>query len=394
MTETELDKLRERFLDIAEDGEEKKNLEDDLRDEFLKDEMVALLESAGIETKANWTKDELSEKMLSDSFIERVVEDFTPPDDKVRASVKRKKMGLSFFEDMLSPSKLLMNFKSGEYGGIEEFWEDLQKELRSGFGEFKLPPQKYWESVEKEWKEKVRKIQHNINELSETEIPQEEIEELNKLWKDFVKEMSLHLGEIPIELQLRKKKVFGMIQEHTDESKEIISKREKNLKELYPLWFDMVEDIRQELEDTRNYMEDKEEMIYDQWEEFKGEFTTKVEALAVENADKMEKVDKLWSSLSKNFEKSLAKGFEKDHHLHEAFWEELGREKPLMFNRFEKIRKKLQDDYYQMAEQTIESLKQGYEEMTTLEEKDEEKDKEIAELKKRIEELEKKLEEQ
>ncbi|MFP4609197.1 MAG: hypothetical protein ACLFNY_06415 [Candidatus Aenigmatarchaeota archaeon] len=387
MTETEIDKLREKFLEIVQEDEEKEQLKENLKDEFLKDEMVALLKSADVEPDKNLTKDDLSDEMLSEEFISKVEKEFSPPEEKEEITIKRKKGAI--MDELLSPSRLFMKFRTGEYGTMEEFWEDLQKRIKSGFKDFKMPPQEYWETVEKEWKKKVQKIQKNINQLSETEIPQEDLEELNRLWKEFVKEMNLHLGEIPIELQLRKNKVIEIIKDHSQESKELIA--EKDFKELYPLWFDMLEEVREELEEARDYMEDKEEDIYDEWEDFRDEFTMEIEAMAVEHADQMEDVDELWSSLSENFEEKLAKGFEEHDHIYRAFWQEVGREKPMMLKKFKEIREKVEKDYSNVVEDALESIKKGYEEMMAPVER--EKDEEIDELKERIEELEKKLEE-
>lgn len=394
MTEKEIDNLRKKFLDAVEDEEEDEKLIKDLEDEFLKDEMIALLKCADIEVKKNWTKYDIAEKMLSKDFKEKIKENFSPPEEEEDIEIKKRKDKIPLLDDFFSPSKLFMNFSKGEYDSIEGFWEDLQKEIKGGFEEFKFPPKRYWERVEKDWKKRVRKIEKNLEELSDTEIPSEELDELTDLWKGFVKEMNLLLGEIPIELQLRKNKVLEIIKDHSEESKEIISEKERDLKELYPLWFDMLEKTRGELEEARNYMENKEEEIYDHWEEFKEEFTLKMEKMAVEHADKMEDVERLWSSLSENFEKKLAEGFAEHDHLYKAFWEEMGREKPLVLKKFEEVREKIEKDYSQVVEQALESIKKGYEEMVSPAEEEIGKEEEIAELKKRIEELEEKLEEE
>ncbi len=397
MTETEIDKLRKRLIETVDKDKEEGRLKEDLEDEFLKDEMVSLLKSGGIEPNKNWTKEELAEEMLSENFIEKIKEEFTPnEEEKEEIKIKGKESKMPIIDEMFSPSKMFMDFRKGEYESIEKFWEDVQKSIKSGFAEFKMPPQKYWENVEEQWKKKVRKLQKKIDALSETEIPQEELEELNQMWKGFTKEINLHVGEIPIELQLRKKKVLDIIKEHSEESKEIISEKERDIKELFPLWFDMIEMIREELEEARDYMEDKEEEIYDEWEEFNDEFTLKVEAMAVEHAENMEDVNEIWSSLSENFEKKLAEGFAEHDHIYKAFWEEMGREKPIMFKKFEEFRKKIEKDYSGMVENALESIKSGYEEMISPVETEavKEKEEEIEELKKRIEKLEKKLEEE
>ncbi|MEF8873397.1 MAG: hypothetical protein V5A88_01860 [Candidatus Thermoplasmatota archaeon] len=396
MTETEIDKLRKRLMDTVEEEKDEDRLKEDFKDEFLKDEMFSLLKSADMEPNTNWTKDELAEEMMAEDFMEKVEEEYTPNEEEEEIELKGKKSKVPIMEDLFSPSKMFMNFRTGEYDSMEEFWEDLQESLKGGFDEFKMPPQKYWEEVEEEWKKKVRKLQKNIDELSDTEIPQEDLEELKQMWKDFVKEMNLHMGEIPIELQLRKKNVLEIIKEHSEESKEILSEKERDLKELYPLWFEMIESIKEELEEARDYMEDKEEEIYDEWDMFKDEFTMEVEDIAVEHAENMEDVDEMWSSLSESFEKKLAEGFGEHDHIYKAFWEEMGREKPIMFQKFEEFRENVEKDYSGMVEKALDSIREGYEEMISPVEKGtvKEKEEEIEELKERIEKLEKKLEEE
>ncbi|MBS3815986.1 MAG: hypothetical protein KGY76_00285 [Candidatus Thermoplasmatota archaeon] len=381
---TDIDELKERFLDRYEEDKSKEELQNDIKDEFLKDEMVDLVESAGIEVKSGWTKDDLSEKMASGDFRENI-------------SAKKKGTGgaeeKSSIKDMLSPSKLLMTFATGDSKDMENFWEELQKEVMKGFEDFEITPQRYWKDVEKEWKERSRKLQKKIEELAGEEIPEEDVDELMNLWKGFVKEMNLQLGEIPIELKLRKDNILNTIKKHTNKSKKMIANPEEDASELYTLWFDMLEEIREELEEARNFMEDREESIYELWEEFRKDFTEKLKDISTEyGGEEIENLEKFWDVLSEDFEAQLSEGFEEHDHLYEAFWKKMGKEKPKMLKKIEEFREETLEDYSGIVEKALDSFKETYEEMVVPSRK--KKEEEIKELKDRIDELEQKLEEQ
>ncbi len=383
---TDIDKLRKRFISTYDEEKEEDGLKEALDDEFLKDEMLALLKDAGVEAKSTWTKNELAEKIISEDIQEEIEAD---EEEKSEVESGEEKGSM---EDLFSPSKLLMTFTSGDTADMEEFWEDLQEEVEKGFKDFRISPQKYWEDVEEMWKERTRKFQKNIDALEDTNIPREEVEKLNELWKGFMKEMNLHLSEIPIELKLKKDNILDIIKDHSKKSRRMIANPNEDLKDLYPLWFDMVEEIREELEDARTFMEDREEMVYETWDEFKEEFTEELTAMAVEHAGEMEGMEEMWSSISEEIEERLAKGFEEHDHLYEAFWKEMGKEKPEMLKKFEELREKIEEDYTGMIEKALDSVKEGYQDMLAPTRK--EKEEEIEELKERIEELEEKLEEE
>lgn len=386
---TDIDDLRERFMKTYDESKDQGELKEIMDDKFLKDEMQDLLTSVGVEVKSTWTKDELSEKMVSEDLYKKIEieeEDIEKSSD-VEAGEEK-----AFLDDILSPSKLLRSIALGDTTDMKKFWEDLQKEVEKGFKGFRISPQKYWEHVEEMWKERTRKLQKNIEELEDTNIPQEEVEKLNDLWQGFIKEMNLQLAEIPIELKLKKDNILDSIKDHSKKSRRVIANPSEDIKDLYPLWFDLVEDIREELEDARSFMEDREEMVYDTWDEFKEEFTDELTTMAVEYTSEMEEIEDMWSSISTDIEKRLTEGFEEHTYLYEAFWKEMGEDKPMMLKRFEELRAKIEKDYTSMIEKALDSVKEGYSEI--LAPHREEKEKEIKELKERIEELEEKLEEE
>jgi len=383
----EIDDLRKRFIRTYDEEKKDEEIKDALDDEFLKDEMQELLKSVGVETDSTWTKDDLSDRMISKAFYEELKAEV----EKEQKSEVDSEEEDEYMEDIFSPSKLLRGFASGDAGDMEEFWESIQKEVQKGFKDFRLSPQKYWKDVEELWKERSRKFQKSIEALEDTKIPQEEVDELNELWKAFVKEMNLHLSEIPIELKLKKDNILDIIKDHSKKSRRMIANPNEDIKDLYPLWFDMIDEIKKELEETREFMEDREEMVYETWDEFKEDFTDQLTSMAVEYAAEMEDMEDTWSSISEDIEQRLAKGFEKHDHLYEAFWKTMGKEKPMMFKKFEELREKMEKDYTGMIEKALDSVKEGYEDMLAPGRK--EKEKEIDELKERIEELEKKLEE-
>ncbi len=378
------DELLERYLKVYEMKEDADDLLEELKEEFLKEEMEEIFEKCDMEVKTGWTKDEMAEEMLSEDFYEKVVTILKPSEEKKEEKSEKRK-------SVFSPSEFLkgidLDFSEKDY--MKKFWRDLQKEAETGLEDFKISPEKYWLEIEKMWKEQSEIIQKNIERLAKTKIPEDDVEKLKNEWNKFTQEMSFHLKEIPIEIELKKNSISGIIEKHTDESKEIMSDSERELRELYPLWFDMVKKVREELEEGRNVLENKEEELYDTWENFSNTISEELEELSEEYPAADDLLDK-WNLISKKLDVKISKVPEKHDHIYRDFWESLGKKRPKLARKIEEITEKTEKDYMNMIEDALEPIRETYEQMIKPDKK---KKDEIKELKERIAELEKKLDE-
>ncbi len=382
------DNLFERYLETRKKTEDEEELIERLNVEFLKDEMEDLLEEVGVEVKSSWTKDEIAEHMISDEFFEKVKEEAGSGEESGAEEVEVKFTGEEKGESLFSAEKLLKGFDMASTRHIQKFWEDLQKEVDKGMKDFKISPETYWKEVEKLWKERSSEIQKSIERLAATEIPEEDLDDLKEEWQDFTKDMSYHLKEIPIAIELRKNAISDIIESHSDKSKKIIEDPDKKMRDLYPLWFDMVNEVREELEEGRNELEDMEEELYETWDEFSDNITEKMKELAEEHSEEGGEMLEQWSEISEEVDEKLSKVPEKHDDIYKEFWKNLGSKKPMLSKRIEELTKR---DYEDMIGDFFKPMRDTFEKMIGTTER---KEEEIDELKERIAELEKKLEEE
>jgi len=377
----EVEELYERYLEVYDEEEEDDKLMEEFKNEFLRDEMEELLESLDIEIESDWIKDDMAYKMLSTDFYERVKEIVgETPEEGEKVEVKTEKG--------FTPTKVFGDFGIGTPSYIKKFWKEMQKEVDKNLSDLKISPEKYWIEIEKMWEEQSEVVKKNIEMLAKRELPEEDVEKLMSEWEDFTEEMNFHLREIPLEIELRRESISDIIEEHTEKSREIMADPEKKLRDLYPLWFDLVKEVREELEDARNRLEDKEEALSDTWDEFSESITKELRELAEEH-DEAKKLFEKWDLISDKLDKKMAKIPEKHDDIYKEFWESLGRKRPGLAKKIEEFTELTEKEYMDRIENILEPIRSTYEKM--IKPKDEKE--EIKELKDRIAELEKKLEE-
>ncbi len=380
----EAKELYERYLEVYDKEEDKDEIREILKDEFLKDEMEDLLASLDIEIQTGWTKDDMADQMLSVDFYEVVKGRLGKYGEEKEESEPEVK------EEKFEPSKFFEGFTSEGPRYIKKFWEDMQKEVDKNLPGFKISPEKYWLEIEELWEEQSQVIKKNIERLARTELPDEDVDRLKAEWNKFSEEMNFHLKEIPLEIELRRETLNEIIEEHTEESRKIIADTDRKIRELYPLWFDMIKDIREELEEGRSSLEDKEEQLYDTWDEFSGTISEELKKMAEEN-ETAENLLKKWSMISDRIDEKISKVPEKHDDIYRDFWENLGKEKPKLAKKIEELSEFTERDYMESIENLLEPIRSTYEKM--IKPKETEKDKKISDLESRIAELEEKLEE-
>lgn len=382
----EADELYGRYLEAYDKKEDAEEIRDVLKDEFLKDEMEELLSSLDIDVQSNWTKDDMADQMLSIDFYEVVKGRVGQYDEEEEPEIEEEEE-----VDVFETADLLQGLTTDGGKYIKKFWEDMQKEVDESLGSFKISPEKYWMEVEDMWEEQSQVIKKNIERLAKTELPDEDVDRLKGEWEKFSGEMDFHMKEIPLEIEIRRETLKDVIQEHTDRSREIIADQDKKISELYPLWFDMVKEIREELGEGRKSLEDKEEELYDTWDEFSENITVQLKKMAKEN-ENAEKLLKKWSLISDKLDKKISKIPKKHDHIYRDFWKNLGKEKPQLAQRIEEFTELAEMEYMDKLEEFLEPIRSTYEKMFKpgLTKKDEK----IKTLEQRIEELERKLEEE
>jgi len=382
--------LYERYLEVYDEEEEDDRLMEKFKNEFLRDEMEEFLESLEIEIKSDWIKDDMAYQMLSIDIYESV-KDIVREESEEEKSKEEKKVEIKTgSKERYEPTKLFGDFGIGAPTYIKRFWKEMQKEVDKNLKDFKISPEKYWIEIEKMWEEQSKVLKKNIERLAKTELPEEDVEKLKSEWEAFTEEMNFHLKEIPLEIELKRESIGDIIKDHTEESRDIMGDPERKLRDLYPLWFDMVKEVREELEDGRKMLEEKEEDLSDTWDEFSESISQELRELAEEH-DEAKKLLEKWDLISDKLDKKMSKIPEKHDDIYKEFWENLGRKRPKLAKKIEEFTELTEKDYMDRIENVLEPIRSTYEKMIKPKKKDE-KD-EIKELKERIAELEKKLEE-
>ncbi|MFW5946158.1 MAG: hypothetical protein ACOCSJ_03040 [Candidatus Natronoplasma sp.] len=376
--------LYERYLEVYDEDEEDDKLMEKFKDEFLRDEMEDILESFEIELNSNWVKDDMASQMLSTELYKRVKDAVAESSEEEDETVETGS------KEPSTSAKLFGDFDIGAPSYIKKFWKEMQKEVDKNLKDIKISPEKYWLEIEKMWEEQSEVIKKNIEMLAKTKLPEEDVENLKSEWEDFTEEMNFHLKEIPLEIELKRESISDIIEEHTKESRKIMADPERKIRDLYPLWFDMIKEVREELEEGRNRLEDKEEELSDTWDEFSESITHELRELAEDHDEAKKLLDK-WDLISDKLDKKMVKIPEKHDDIYKEFWESLGRKKPKLAKKIEEFTEITEKDYMDRIENVLEPIRSTYEKMMKPKEKDEKE--EIEELKERISELEKRLEE-
>ncbi len=375
--------LYERYLEVYDEEKDEDEIKEGLKDEFLKDEMNDLLSSLDIDVQASWTKDDMADQMLSVDFYEVVKSRLERSMEEEEVEEKEEEK-----EEPFSADRLIGGLGMDTTKYIKKFWKDMQDEVDKNLGDFRISPEKYLMEVEKMWEEQSQMVKKNIERLARTELPDEDVDRLKEVWNEFSEEMSFHLQEIPIEIELRRESIKDIMEEHTKKSREIIGDTERKMSDLYPLWFDMVNEIRNQLEEGRSRLEDKEEELYNTWDRFSEELTEELTEMAEDNP-KAERFLEKWELISGKLDEKISKMPDKHDHIYRDFWESLGREKPRLARKIEELTEMTEIDYMDRIEKALEPIRTTYEKMIESKQKDEK----IKALEDRIEELEKKLEE-
>ncbi|MBS3789461.1 MAG: hypothetical protein KGY66_00910 [Candidatus Thermoplasmatota archaeon] len=378
--------LYERYLEVYDEEEEDDKLMEKFNDEFLRDEMEELLINLDVELESDWLKEDMAYQLLSIELYERVKDIVGEDSEEEKETVKDEAKG----EDIFTPTKLFGDFDIGAPKYIKKFWKEMQKEAGKNLKDLKISPEKYWIEIEKMWEEQSQVVKKNIEMLAKKGLPEEDVERLKKEWEDFSEEMNFHLKEIPLELEVKRESIGDIIEEHTEESRKIMAEPDRKLRDLYPLWFDMIKEVREELEDARDRLEDKEEALSDTWDEFSESISQELRELAEEN-EEAKKVLEKWELISSELDKKMSKIPEKHDDIYKEFWENLGRKRPKLAKKIEEFTEMTEKDYMERIENVLEPIRSTYEKMMKPKEKDQKE--EIKELKERISELEKKLEE-
>lgn len=373
---TDIEELYERYVKIYEEADE---LKEELKEGFLKDEMEELFNSLDIDYLTTWTKEDMVDEFISHDFYSKIKDEL---EEKHKVDIKFVKKE----EPGFSPSKILEALYMEESHYIKKFWENLQKEIDKGLKIFESSPKKHWEELESEWKERSEKLRKNIEGLSETKIPQKEVDQLTQEWKEAMEEMNEHLKSIPKEVEERKTNIMKILKDYAQRSKNIIGDPGEKLRKLYPLWFDMVKEVREELETGRDNIEKEEEELRKTWDKLSKDITQQLNKIK-KNYDKaLGEVPRMWRSLSNDIDRRMKELPERYLDVYESIWMDLGRKKPSVTKKLKELKERA-EEYQPIVDSVLESAKTTYKKLTKTE------SEEIEELKRRIEELEKKLEE-
>ncbi|MGM0406326.1 MAG: hypothetical protein ACQEQM_09335 [Thermoplasmatota archaeon] len=363
--------LHERYMKIYEDSED---IIEDLKKEFTKEEMKEIFEDLNFDFKDSQTKDVIAERMQDVKFYEAVKEQEGEITIKVSKGKEEKK------EKLISTLNILENLIQEESQNIQKFWKGLKKEADKGLKDIKSTHKKHWDDIEDKWGIKSDRFQ---KELDETGIPKEELEELEQRWGKLLKEMNSGLKDIRGEMKMKREDIKEIIYEYIGDSQRIIQDEKKDMRDLYPLWFDMIKDIRDEVEKSKDVLKVEEAELLETWEELSTKIRKEVKDLADEHQEEADELFKIWISISEDMEKMLDQIPDKYYDMYSDFWKKTRIKRPDIK---EKIMS-LSDEYSELMKDPLKSIRSTYKKILGPS-KDE-----IEELKERIAELEEKLEE-
>lgn len=370
--------LYERYVKIYESSEDIKS---DLKEEFTRDEMQEIFEDLDFEFKGSQNKDQISERMADEKFYEAVKD----KSDEEEITIKVKKGEEDTKEKLISTLNILQDLLQDESVTIKKFWKNLKKEADKGLEDVKSASRKHWDKIDEKWDLKSDRFQKHLDELEKSDIPDEELEELEERWGKITTQLDKRITDIREEMKGKKEDVKEIIYEYIGESQAIIEDDEKDMGDLYPLWFDMVKDIRDELEVSRDALEEKEIELIKTWDELSTDLRKELKKLAKEHEEEMEELFKIWISISEDVDKLLEQLPDKYYDIYGELWKGLRKKRPEIKFRL----KELSEEYSELIKDPMKSIKTTYKKFTKRS-----KDEEIQELKKRIAKLEEKLDEE
>ncbi|MFW5898740.1 MAG: hypothetical protein ACOCT7_02670 [Candidatus Saliniplasma sp.] len=370
--------LYERYVKIYESSEDIKS---DLKEEFTRDEMQEIFEDLDFEFKGSQNKDQISERMADEKFYEAVKE----KSGEGEITIKVKKGEEDTKEKLISTLNILQDLLQDESVTIKKFWKNLKKEADKGLEDVKSTSRKHWDKIDEKWDLKSDRFQKHLDELEKSDIPDEELEELEERWGKITTQLDKRITDIREEMKGKKEDVKEIIYEYIGESQAIIEDDEKDMGDLYPLWFDMVKDIRDELEVSRDALEEKEIELIKTWDKLSTDLRKELKKLAREHEEEMEELFKIWISISEDVDKLLEQLPDKYYDIYGELWKGLRKKRPEIKFRL----KELSEEYSELIKDPMKSIKTTYKKFTKTS-----KDEEIQELKKRIAKLEEKLDEE
>lgn len=367
--------LYERYIKIYESSED---IIKDLQDELTKDEMKEIFEDLDFEFKDSQNKDKIAERMADEKFYEAVKEKSEEGEITIKVSKGKEEQTK---EKLVSTYHILEELFQEESYNILKFWQNLKTDMDKGFKDIKSTHKKHMEEIQEKWGIKSDEFQ---KELDETDIPKEDLEELERRWEELLVEINESLKVIKTEIKSKKEDIKEIIYEYIGDSQRIIQDEDKDMKDLYPLWFDMIKDVREEVEKSKETIEMEEIKMLGTWDELSTTIHKELKNLAEEHQEEAGQLMEIWVSISEDMDKLLEQIPDKYYDIYGEFWKKVRIKKPDIKDKI----KQLSKDYSELMKDPLKPIRATYKKLAKPS-----KEEEIQELKERIAKLEKKLEE-
>jgi len=368
--------LYERYIKIYERSEE---INKELQEEFTKDEMKKIFEDLDFDFKDSQNKDKVAERMADKKFYEAVKDKSEEGDITIKVSKEMSKEETK--EKLISTFGILEDMFQEESYNILVFWQNLKKEMDKGLKDLKTTYRKHLDEIEEEWDIRSSEFE---DELEKSEIPQEDLEELERRWEELIIEVNESVNNIQDEMKDKKEDIKEIIYEYIGDSQRIIEDEDLAMRDLYPLWFDMIKDVRGKLEDSKGIIEKEEKKLVESWKELSKNVRKELKQLTEEHQKEAEELLKIWISISEDMDKLLEQIPDKYYERYGELLKQFRIKSPdLKFKIME-----LTDEYSDLLKDPLKPIKSTYKKFTKST-----NEKEIEELKDRIARLEKKLEE-
>lgn len=387
----------EKYISVCngcDHPENREELKEHLLDSMLKKEMVQFAEDQKLDVNPNWTKDKIADEMVDPNLQNKLLEEVPIERPEKGETEEFGRLAPESFtpgkREALRPfTQMFTEPLTRTYDSSSEMWKALTADVDENIRKFTDRYTGYWEDLESVWSDRAKEFQENINQLRESQVDVEDYKELSVVWRNFYNKMSARFLRISNSVKKRQGSLREKIDEYNERAQEVVEEGEPDMTELYGLWFDMANDIREEMFKIREDIETGQEELNETWTRF-----SKKTVEMLENMQDMrnEQVKNLFTAWKQNFEfmnDTLERGFEDYRKTLETFWES-PRER--ITEIMMETTKDLKDNYAALLENSINMMNRNYKNMFKRTVPNVNTD-ELKDLKRRISNLEDKISE-
>ncbi len=393
--------VRAKYVKTYEKTGDPQECKDKLCENFLKDEMLTLAESNGLEVNKNQTKKEIAEKLIDTEVYEEILGGLDKPKEKskekkeTRHEIRHEPPG---FHDLLNPlSEMISGSTLAGSKRLNELWLNSIEDIEDNLDDIVEHHMDHWKDIEKEWESRAKEFQDEVNELRESSaLPQEKTKELSVIWRNVFNKMSARVKRLSRRTKERQDVFYDMVDKHVERARDTLEKShdEKTVPaKILALSSDFTKDLRREMKETVDaYQTDHREMV-EIWENFAGKTENIIQELREDQEENIGDLYDIWNSNMEFVGDNIKTSSENYIELYESMVTDIEDQGRNITKTLFDISEKLEENYYDMLESYTKTLEDGYGDMFSMLSLYGDGPKDINALKERGERLEEKLEE-